>query len=34
MKKLLALAVAVGAAGVAVRQFLPDIQRYLRIRNM
>jgi len=34
MKKLFAATLAIGGACVAVRQFLPDIRRYLRIRSM
>jgi hypothetical protein len=34
MKKLIFAAFAAGATCVAVKQFLPDIQRYLRIRAM
>jgi hypothetical protein len=34
MKKFFAATLAVGGTYVAVRQFLPDIRRYLRIRSM
>lgn len=34
MRKLIVATLAAGAACVAVREFLPDIQRYLRIRSM
>jgi hypothetical protein len=34
MKKLIALVLFAGAAGAAVKEFLPDIQRYMRIRSM
>ena len=34
MKKLFAATLAAGAAAVAIREFLPDIRRYLRIRTM
>jgi len=33
VKKLIAVA-ALAAAGAALKQVLPDIQRYLRIRTM
>ena len=34
MKKLLATTLALGLTCVAVKPFLPDIRRYLRIRSM
>jgi hypothetical protein len=34
MKKLFAATLAIGGAFVALRQFLPDIRRYLRMRSM
>jgi hypothetical protein len=34
MKKVFAATLAAGAAAAAIRQFLPDIRRYLRIRTM
>jgi hypothetical protein len=34
MKKLFAATLAVGGAYVAVKQFLPDIRRYIRMRSM
>jgi hypothetical protein len=34
MKKMIFAVFAAGATCVAVKQFLPDIQRYLRIRAM
>jgi hypothetical protein len=34
MKKLIAAALTVGLTCVAVKPFLPDLRRYLRIRSM
>ena len=34
MRKLITVAFAASVACVAIKPFLPDIQRYLRIRNM
>jgi hypothetical protein len=34
MKKLIFATFAAGATCVALKQFLPDIQRYLKIRAM
>jgi hypothetical protein len=34
MFRLLALAVVVGLGVVVIRQILPDVQRYLRLRSM
>lgn len=34
MKKLFALTLLIGTACFAAKPFLPDLQRYLRIRSM
>lgn len=34
MKKMMAVTLALGMTCLAIRPFMPDIRRYLRIRSM